>query len=296
LAKPKITPPKKVDIAEAAAQVEMPRIKWKMIGTVAAIFLVLWITALMMMPTIGYWGIGVVGALTLAALGLAIYVLRLTRKQREILDIMRGAQGDVGRRGAIERLATGADKDALKALARAQLLAQEDPHKALEALEAIDIAKAPSVVQDEIRSQLAMMYLFMGRPKEARPLADEIKIERQPEAKSKAKYAATVAEAFARTGKHDDAKKLLDEYKADDPTWAAEVGPLLYRAQVYTYIATKNRGLAKKALDRLIAIDPNMVAPFVQNNVRPELQKLALSALQDAGLAPRQQMKVRMKM
>jgi tetratricopeptide (TPR) repeat protein len=296
LAKPKITPPKKVDIAEAAAQVEMPRIKWKMIGTVAAIFLVLWITALMMLPTIGYWGVGVVGALTLAALGLAIYVLRLTRKQREILDIMRGAQGDSGRRDAIERLATGADKDALKALARAQLLAQEDPHKALEALEAIDIAKAPSVVQDEIRSQLAMMYLFMGRPKEARPLADEIKIERQPEAKSKAKYAATVAEAFARTGKHDDAKKLLDEYKADDPTWAAEVGPLLYRAQVYTYIATKNRGLAKKALDRLIAIDPNMVAPFVQKNVRPELQKLALSALQDAGLAPRQQMKVRMKM
>lgn len=296
MAKPKITPPKKVDIAEAAAQVEMPRIKWKMIGTVAAIFLVLWITALMMMPTIGYWGVGVVGALTLAALGLAIYVLRLTRKQREILDIMRAAQGDSGRKDAIERLATGADKDALKALARAQLLAQEDPHKALAALEAIDIAKAPSVVQDEIRSQLAMMYLFMGRPKEARPLADEIKIERQPEAKSKAKYAATVAEAFARTGKHDDAKKLLDEYKADDPTWAAEVGPLLYRAQVYTYVATKNRGLAKKALDRLIAIDPNMVAPFVQKNVRPELQKLALSALQDAGLAPRQQMKMRMKM
>jgi hypothetical protein len=296
LAKPKITPPKKVDIAEAAAQVEMPRIKWKMIGTVAGGFLVLWITALMMMPTIGYWGIGVVGALTIAALGLAIYVYRLTRKQREILDIMRGAQGDSGRREAIERLATGADKDALKALARAQLLAQEDPHKALAALEAIDIAKAPSMVQDEIRSQLAMMYLFMNRPKDARPLADEIKIERQPEAKAKAKYAATVAEAFARTGSHDEAKKLLEDYKADEAAWAAEVGPLLYRAQVYTYVATKNRGLAKKALDKLIAIDPNMVAPFVQKNVRPELQKLALSALADAGLAPRQQMKVRMKM
>ena len=296
MAKPKISAPKKVDIAEAASQVEMPRIKWKMVATVLGGFLVLWITALMMMPAVGYWGIGVVGALTLAALGLALYVWRLTRKQREILDIMRGAQGDEGRRGAIERPGMGSDKDALKALARAQLLAQEDPQLAIAALEAIDIEKAPLVVQDEIRSQRAMMYLFMNRPKEARELADGIKIERQPEAKSKAKYAATVAEAFARTGKHDEAKKLLEDYKADDPAWASEVGPLLYRAQVYTYFATKNRGLAKKALDRLIAIDPNMVSPFVQKNVRPELQKLAMSALADAGLAPRPQMKVRMKM
>ena len=142
----------------------------------------------------------------------------------------------------------------------------------------------------------AMMYLFLNRPKEARELCDAIKIERQPEAKSKAKYAATVAEAFARTGKHDEAKKLLEEYKADDPQWTAEVGPLLWRAQVYTYVATKNRGLAKRALDRLIAIDPNMVAPFVQKNVKPDLQKLAMTALADAGLAPRPQMKVRMKL
>ncbi|MET0342832.1 MAG: hypothetical protein ABW252_17635 [Polyangiales bacterium] len=295
MAKPKISAPKKVDIAEAAAQVEMPRIKWKMVTTVVGIFLVLWVTALMMMPAIGYWGVGVVGLLTVAAIGLALYVWRLTRKQREILDIMRGAQGDSGRKEAIQRLATGADKDALKALARAQLLAQEDPQLAIAALEAIDIEKAPSVVQDEIRSQRAMMYLFLNRPKEARDLCDAIKIERQPEAKSKAKYAATVAEAFARTGKHDEAKKLLEDYKADDPAWTAEVGPLLYRAQVYTYVATKNRGLAKRALDSLIAIDPNMVAPFVQKNVRPELQKLALTALADAGLAPRPQMKVRMK-
>ena len=296
MAKPRIQPPKKVDIAEAASHVQMPGIKWKIVGTVLLGFLVLWITALMMMPTIGYWGVGAVGALTVAALGLALYVFRLTHKQREILDIMRGAHGEAGRKEAIERLGASSDKDAMKALARAQLLAQEDPQQALEALEAIDIEKAPGVVQDEIRAQRAMMYLFMNRPKDARPLVDEIKIEKQPDPKSKAKYAATIAEAFARTGKHDEAKKLLDTYKADDPAWLADVGPLLYRAQVYTYVATKNRGLARKALDQLIAIDPNMLAPFVQKNVRPELSKLALSALADAGLAPRPQMKVRMKM
>ncbi|MFT3922700.1 MAG: tetratricopeptide repeat protein [Myxococcales bacterium] len=295
MAKPKISPPKKVDIAQAASQVEMPGIKWKVVGAIVGGFAVLWITALMMTPSIGYWGVGVVAALTLAAIGLGIYVFRLTRKQREILDIMKGAQGDAGRREAIERLSMGGDKDAMKALARAQLLAQEDPQKALAALEAIDIEKAPTVVQDEVRSQLAMMYLFLNRTKEARPLVDEIKLDRQPDAKVKAKYAAVIAEAFARTGKHEDAKKLLDEYKADDPALTGEIAPLLYRAQVYTYSATKNRGLAKKALDSLVALDPNMLAPFVQKNTKPELQKLALTALADAGLAPRPQMKVRMK-
>jgi hypothetical protein len=74
------------------------------------------------------------------------------------------------------------------------------------------------------------------------------------------------------------------------------VGPLLYRAQVFTYMETKNRGLAKKALDALVRIEPNMLAPFVQKGARPELQKLAMQALADAGLAPKPQMKMRMKM
>ena len=39
-----------------------------------------------------------------------------------------------------------------------------------------------------------------------------------------------------------------------DPRWVAEVGPLLYRAQVYTFFETKNRGLVKKALDALVKI------------------------------------------
>ncbi len=295
MAKPKISPPKKVDVAQAASQVQLPGLKWKVVATVLGGFAVLWVTALMMMPAIGYWGIGVVSALTLAAIGLGLYVWRLTRKQREILDIMKGAQGDVGRREAIDRLGAAGDKDALKALARAQLLAQEDPQLAIEALEAINIEKAPAVVQDEVRAQRAMLYLFLNRPKEARPLVDDMKLERQPEPKAKAKYAAVIAEAFARTGKPGDAKKLVDEYKADDARWAQEVGPLLYRAQVYTYMETKNRGLAKKALDALVQIEPNMLAPFVQKNVKPELQKLAMQALADAGLAPRPQMKMRMK-
>lgn len=295
MAKPKIAPPKKIDVAQAASQVDMPGIKWKVIGAIAVGFVALWVVALMMTQSIGYWGVGVVGALTLAALGFGIYVLRLTRKQREILDIMKGATDEEGRRAALERLSAAGSKDALKALAHAQLLAQEDPQRAIEALEAIDVEKAPAVVQDEVRSQRAMMYLFTNRTKDARALADAIKLERQPDPKTKAKYVAVIAEAYARTGSASEAKKLLDDTKADDARWVAEVGPLLYRAQVYTYMETKNRGLAKKALDALVRIEPNMLAPFLQKNVKPELQKLALAALSEAGLAPRPQMKMRQK-
>ncbi|HEX6241963.1 MAG TPA: hypothetical protein VFZ61_13735 [Polyangiales bacterium] len=296
MAKPKIAPPKKVDVAQAASQVELPGIKWKVVGTIVAGFAALWVVALMATQSVGYWGVGIVGGLTLGALGVGLYVWRMIGKQREILDLMKGAGDEEGRRRAIEQLGAAGSKDAMKALAHAQLLAQEDPQKAIEALEAIDIEKAPALAQDEVRCQRAMMYLFMNRPKDARPLADDIKIDRQPEPKAKAKYVAVVAEAFARTGKADEAKKLLQEYKADDPRWGAEVGPLLYRAQVYTFMETKNRGLAKRALDALIQIEPNMLSPFLQKGANPELQKLALAALSDAGLAPRAQMKMRQKL
>ncbi len=267
-----------------------------MVGAIVGGFIILWLTALMMVPAIGYWGVGAVGILTLVALGFAFYIFRLTRKQREILDIMKSATGEEGRKAALEKLAAEGSKDALKAIAHAQLLAQEDPHKALEVLESIDIEKAPTVVQDEVRSQRAMMYLFMNRPQDARPMVDAMKLERQPEPRAKAKYAAVMAECLARTGKAEEAKKLLDTYKADDPAWAAEVGMLLYRAQVYTYLVTKNRGLAKRALDALVQIDANMLAPFVQKGAKPEMQKMAMQALADAGLAPRQQVKMRMKL
>lgn len=296
MAKPKIAPPKKVDVAHAASQVELPGIKWKVVGTIAGGFAALWVVALMATQSIGYWGVGIVGGLTVGVIGVGLYVWRMISKQREILDIMKGAGDEEGRKLALERLSAAGAKDPMKALAHAQLLAQEDPQRAIEALEAIDIAKAPALVQDEVRSQRAMMYLFTNRSKEARALVDEIKLERQPEPKAKAKYVAVVAEAFARTGKHDEAKKLLEEYKADDPRWVAEVGPLLYRAQVYTFWETKNRGLVKKALDALVKIEPNMLSPFLQKGTKPELQKLALASLSDAGLAPRPQMKMRQKL
>ena len=129
-------------------------------------------------------------------------------------------------------------KDALNAIAQAQLVAQEAPAEAIQILEGIDIDKAPAMVQDDVRANLAMFYLMTGRARDARELANEIRLDRQPQAKAKAMYAAVVAESFARTGDAEEARKLIETYDPSDKEFG-QVSGMLLRAQVYTYTATK---------------------------------------------------------
>jgi hypothetical protein len=292
-----VAKPKKIPAPNQAAaqpvQVEKPGLKWKVIAQIAGAFAILWITAAMTTPYISYWGVGVVGVLTLVAAGFGIYIWRLTQKTSAIAQILQGATDADGRKAALEKLASGDAKDALNALATAQIQAQEDPDKAIATLVAIDVEKAPATVQDEIRSMLALLYLAVNKPREARPVADKIRLDRQANAKAKAMAAAVIAESFARTGKPEEARVLLDTYKADDPT-LAELRPALLRAQVWTYFALTKRGLARKAMDGLVALDPNHLGPFMDPKASPELQKLALSALEAGGYQMRPKTKMRM--
>ena len=129
------TSAKPMDPAEAIAQLETPQIKWKVIAQVVGAFAILWLTAFMLVPWMNYWAVGVVGVLTLVAMGFGLYIWRLTRRSRAIVDIMKGATDEAGRKRAIEELGTDSGKDAMKALARAQLLAQTDPQAAQKILE-----------------------------------------------------------------------------------------------------------------------------------------------------------------
>lgn len=286
--------PKPKDLSSAVEQIEQPTIKWQPVAMIAGAFVVLWITAFMIQSySPGVWGwvaIGVVGALSVTALGFGIYIWRLTTRSRNIVSILQQATDEEGRKRALEQLEQEGKKgDAMNALARAQLVARESPQKAIEVLEEIDLAKAPAVVQDDVRANLGYLYLMSNRAKDARKLADELRLDRQSSAKAKAMYAAVAAEAFARTGKPDEARKLLETYKADDPEYG-EVRAMLLRAQAYTYVTTKNAGLAQDALKKLAEIDPNHLAPFLAKSVRPELQKMAQKALKSVGLMPKQKM------
>jgi hypothetical protein len=280
-------------LQKALSEIEQPRVKWKVILQIVLGLGVLWALAFGLVPWMDYWGVGVVGVLTAIVAGFGVYVLRLTRKSRAIVDILKEATDDAGRRAAIEKLGEKGN-DALNAVAKAQLLAQENPAEAMATLEAVDLAKAPAVMQDEIRAQLAMMYLVHGRTRDARALADLIRLDRQPQPKAKAMYAAVMAEAFARTGAKEEARKLVDTYDANDPAYG-ETAAMLYRAQVYTYTYTKNRGLAQQAIERLLAIDPNMVVALAVKGGNPTIGKLAKETLQRTGSIPKQKVRMRMR-
>ncbi len=293
-AKKQITAARK-DIGEALDQIEQPKMNWKVLGLIGLALAVLWVIAGILQPNIGYVGFIVAGVLTLVALGFLIWVWRLTRKSADIASILKGATDKESRLAALEQLRarqTPGGKDALNAIAQAQLVAQENQGEAIRILEAIDVDKAPAIVQDDVRANLAMFYLMTGRTRDARELADEIRLDRQPQAKAKAMYAAVVAEAFARTGKTEDARKLLETYDPSDKEFG-QVSGMLLRAQVYTYTATKKRGRAREAMEQLLEVDPNMVAAFVQKGQRPEIARLAKQVLAGAGALPKQKMRVR---
>lgn len=286
MAEPKQRPRIPADLNEALARQETPQVKWKALLQIGAALLVLWVTAFVVVPFVSYWAVGVVAVLTAVAAGFGLYVWRLTSRSRAILDIMKQATDEPGRQRALEALSREGGGDAMKALAKAQLLAQTEPMEAQKTLEAIDIKKAPALLQDDVRAQLAMLYLRNNKTREARALADEMRLDRRPDAKSKALYAAVMAEAFARTGSPDEARKLLETYNPDDNEHD-EVRVMLLRAQVFTFVALKKRGLAKRAMDALCEIEPNLLGPFLLKGGSPEISKLARQTLADSGASPK---------
>lgn len=282
-----------------AAQPKAPEqgIKWRAVALIVVAFLVLWGTALGVLQSTpdSYFGwvmVAVVGVLTIAAIGFGIYVWRLTSRSKGIQAILAEATDAEGRARALEKLEAGDSSDAMNALARARLVGEQgNPGEAMKILEGVDIEKAPAPVQDDLRANLGLMYLVQGRAKDARKLADEIRLDRQPNAMSKAMYAAMCAESFARTGSPDEAVKLLETYSPDDAEYG-EARAMLWRAEFYTSMARKKRGRAQTALNRLAKIDENQLAPFFGKGARPLYQKMAMKALKAVGKAPKQKMKV----
>jgi hypothetical protein len=295
VAKPKKLPPPSADLGnKQLADLETPGVKWNIVLQIGAALVGLWVFAFLLVPYVGYWGVGVVAALTLVGAGFAVYLYTLTRRSRRVVEILKGATDEAGRKAAIAQLADVKGNDAMAALARAQLVARDDPKQAMEILESIDIGKAGPQAEDEVRSNLAYMYLIHNRPKDARPLVDKLRLDRQPQAKAKAMYAAVSAETLARTGDAAEAKKLVETYRADDPEYG-EIAIMLLRAQVFTFMATKNRGLARRAAAALAERDPNMLAPFLGKGTTPEMQAMAREVLSETGYATRQKMKVQRK-
>jgi hypothetical protein len=191
------------------------------------------------------------------------------------------------RRAALAELeGTFKKKDPAAIFARAQLELQENPKKALETLEQIDLGKVAAQVADEARTQRALIHLLLGEVAQARPLADGIDLSRHQDAKSRAMMTAVIGEAWARSGQ---AKKALETLELLDPEDAEyeSLRPQLYRAFAYAYAHVGDVKGMRRCLSKLKAQDVRLLAGFLARRSHPMLAKEAKKLLEQSGQMPR---------
>jgi hypothetical protein len=225
--------------------------------------------------------------LTLALLGVLVWVVRQARKARSMAGILQRAGSADERKAALDEIdQTFKKKDPTAIFAKAQLLMQEDPQKALALLETIDLGKVMAPVADEARAQRALIHLMLGEPKAARDLADGIELSRHQDVKVRAMMASVVGEAWARTGQ---AKKGVETLALFDPEDGAleAIRPQLYRARAFAFAYASDIKEMRKALKKLLDVDARLLGGFLVKKTHPLLQKEAKQMLERSGVMPR---------
>lgn len=255
--------------------------------TVALIIGALWLIA----AAAGtMWVTIAIGVLTLAILGGLAWVYRWAKKQQQkqldMMQMLQAAQASPeARREVLGKLQEqpGTTQDVMTKLARAQLEAQEDPDAAIATLESLDISQIPAQAADEVRGLRVQLYLARNRVKDARAVADEIKAGAGTNAQSKAMLAAVVAEAFARTGKHEEALALLEGLNFGDPE-LGQIRYLLIFARIFAHFAAGKKERVRKDMLALSQENPQLLGRFVQPGpgIHLELRKLATDVLSDS--------------
>ena len=225
--------------------------------------------------------------LTLAIGGVVFWAVRQAKKAKSVASLLSGVETAEDRKAALEKLETGYSKgDPAAVFAKAQLLLQEDPKKALETLEQIDLNKVMAPVADEARAQRAMIHLLLGEVTPARDLADGIDLSRQQDARSRAMMSAVVAEAWARTGQAKKAAETIELFNPDDAEFE-QLRPQLHRARAYVYAATGDAKGMRRSLKKLLDQDARLLAGFLTKRTHPLLQKEAKKMLEQSGQVPR---------
>jgi len=254
---------------------------------------VVWIVVLLIGHPIG---LIIAGIATVLAAALVVWALHYMNKSKKVASILSSADmsSAEGRRKAMEQLEPSAGKGDTAALfAKAQLQMHEDPRKALETLEQINLDKVMAPIADEARGQRAMLHLLLGEVDRARALVDAIDLSRHEQTKSRAALAAVVAEAWARSGQAKKGNETLDLFDPDSGE-LEEVKPQLYRARAFAAAALGDTKRMKHALRKLKAINVQLLAGFVQKRVHPLLEKEARQMLMQSGAVPKKVVRQRM--
>ncbi len=256
---------------------------------------VLWVGAFILN---GWIPKAVVGVLTLALGGLALWAVRFARRSRAVAQIVGGADTPEARKEALARLETDFKKDDTAAIfARAQLQMQEDPREALKTLEQVDLKKVMAPVADEARIQRAMIHLLLGETEDARNLVDNVDISRHKEAKTRATMAAIIGEAWARSGQAKKAVELLETFDPEDADYV-DLRPQLLRSRAFAYAWASNTKQMKQTVRRLSQLNVQYLSGFITRKkhpmgvpprgVHPMLEKEAFDIVSKSGAIPRQ--------
>ena len=231
--------------------------------------------------------LGIPGVITLALAGLVVWTVRQARKAKGVATLLQNIDTDDDRRAALEKLSDKASKkDAASIFAKAQLELQEDPARALETLEQINLNKVMAPVADEARAQRAMIHLMQGQASLARQLVDNIELKRHQDSKTRAMMAAVIGEAWARTGQAKKGLDTLELFDLQDPDYEA-LRPQLLRAFAYAYAYTGRTKEMKKTLRQLSDIDIRLLGGFMMKRTHPLLQKECKKLLEQSGQIPR---------
>ncbi|HEX4336221.1 MAG TPA: hypothetical protein VH062_09930 [Polyangiaceae bacterium] len=225
--------------------------------------------------------------LTLGIGAVVVWAVRQAKKAKSVASLLSGVETAEDRKIALEKLDAGYGKtDPAAVFAKAQLLLQEDPRKALETLELIDLTKVMAPVADEARAQRSMIHLLLGEVTPARDLADGIDLSRHQEARSRAMMGAVISEAWARSGQAKKAAETLELFNPEDPEFE-QLAPQLHRARAFVYAATGDTQKMRRALRKLLEQDARLLAGFLQKRTHPLLQKEAKKMLEQSGQVPR---------
>jgi hypothetical protein len=278
------------DLAKPAADApEKPPVDFRKIFLrVGGVVLLLWVAAI----ALSHWSViplYVAGGLTLVAIGGSVWVVRYVNKSRELGALLRSAsETEEGRKEALKKLEADYKKGDVQAtLARAQLEMQDDPRKALETLESIDLSKQIAPVADQVRCMRASLHLQFGELQEARALVDKMELGKQQEPKTRAMFAAVAAETWGRTGQGKKAIEMLDVFNPEDPDMA-EMRLQMWRARAFAAAGVGDMKAAGRALRKLAEMNPQLLGMFVSaKKVHPMLQQEAKNILMRSGAVPR---------
>jgi hypothetical protein len=261
---------------------------------VAAVAVIVWIIAIFM-PWGGWIPKAVAGALTVAAVGVMVWLSRWLKKQQAIGAILKSADTEEGRKKALEQLETQFKKgDTQAVIAKANLQMQEDPRAALATLEGINLDKELGPVAGQIRAMRAMIHLQLNEPQEARALADKLDLGKQQEPKTRVMFAAVASEAWARTGQAKKAVDTLDLFNPEAPDMG-EMRMQLWRARAFAYAGTNDTKGVARAIKKLAEISPHLLGMFIgQKKVHPLIEREAKQTVRRLGIVPRKMVRQKM--